>query len=78
MERTGHQSIEGVRSYKHTNDDQERSVSNILQTVSTTNTTTTNNSIELNNHHFSQIPQLLQLQNCTGTSITINVNTAST
>ena len=78
MERTGHRSIEGVRSYKHTNDDQERSVSNILQTVSTTNTTTTNNSIELNNHHFSQIPQLLQLQNCTGTSITINVNTAST
>ena len=31
MERTGHRSIEGVRSYKITNVDQEKAVSNILQ-----------------------------------------------
>ena len=31
MERTGHRSIEGVRSYKITNMDQEKTVSNVLQ-----------------------------------------------
>ena len=44
MERTGHCSIEGVRSYKRTSDDQRRALSNLLnrkETTSTVNESTT-------------------------------------
>ena len=63
MERTGHHSIEGVRSYKRTDEKQEENISNLLQEQHQT---------QVANHHqiIGSLPQL-QLQNCTG--ITINI-----
>lgn len=40
MEQTGHQSLEGVRSYKRTSTDQQESMSNILNGTITAQTTT--------------------------------------
>ena len=80
MERTGHRSIEGVRTYKHTNKEQEQVVSNLLQKNSNqlqTISSTTNNTIELNQQQNLLPPQFVQLQGCSGINITINVNNSA-
>ncbi len=79
MERTGHRAIEGVRTYKHTNKDQEQVVSNLLQRNNNQVqlSSTPNNTIELNNQQKQLPPQFVQLQGCTGINITINVNNSA-
>ncbi len=79
MERTGHRSIEGVRTYKHTNKDQEQVVSNLLQRNNNQVqlSSTTNNTIELNNQQKQLPPQFVQLQGCTGINTMINVNNSA-
>ena len=63
MERTGHRSIEGIRVYKRTDEQQEKTISNLLQQTHWQNT-------QVDNHNES-IPQI-QIQNCTNITIKIN------
>ena len=58
MERTGHRSVEGVRSYKRTSDQQEQAVSDTLclskrpNTAPPKNNTSTSEATQANNSHY--------------------------
>ena len=64
MERTGHRSIEGIRSYKRTDQQQQIEVSNILQ-VSSDNQSKRDRSTMPPNESTSAVLSGLQLHNCT-------------
>ena len=67
MERTGHRSIEGIRSYKRTNSQQQQQVSNLLNRIECTTSSSE-----------SAVPDKLslcsgiQLHNCSQITITVN------
>ena len=48
MERSGHLSIEGIRLYERTSDEQHQQVSNVLSSSSVTNHAITNNAVTKN------------------------------
>ena len=85
MERTGHRSLEGVRSYKRTSNTQRQTLSDILNKPSCSHTVSTNPSPDhINNLHSATLSnQLLQgltlpdasFHNC---SVTFNLGTQAT
>ena len=68
MERTGHRSIESVRSYKRTDKQQEKRIPNLLQQASTSNISSSTN---IHVAIIDNQPQL-PIQNCTEFIININ------
>ena len=77
MERTGHQSLEGIQSYKRTSADQKEIVSDIL--INTTKKQCTENTLmpiasNTASVHQSQNASLPAFNQCG--SVTININTA--
>ena len=82
MERTGHRSIEGVRSYKRTSNDQRRALSDILNRLDTTTTLAQEENHKQNHPHgsssISSSPQPthhgLNLASASFSHCTINFN----
>ncbi len=77
MERTGHRSIEGIRSYKRTSNEQQLQVSSLLNTHVVLDSVTAMTNSELHNPRPNELDlpmsaSGIQLKNCTGVSITIN------
>ena len=76
MERTGHRSLEGVRSYKRTEEQQQIAVSNVLQQSAPD----TGLQAHYAPHQKPSTAVLsgLQLYICSGITITINNNSSNT
>ena len=68
MELTGHRSIEGIRSYKRTNSQQQQKVSNLLNRIECTTSSSSESAIP----EKSCLCSGIQLHNCS--QITISVN----
>ena len=76
MERTGHRSLEGVRNYKRTDEDQEKAISKLLQQPNASASAPVplqQSNTTMIHHNFSSdnLPQL-NVQNCN--QFTININ----
>ena len=80
MERTGHRSLEGIRSYKHTSADQKEIVSDILSNTTkkqcTENTLMpiASNTTSVHQSRNASLPGSYTFNQCG--SVTININTA--
>ena len=82
MERTGHRSIEGIRSYKRTSNQQQVTVSNVLNSAGlmvdyTTTAQCSSSSSEHSSAHEPGRPDSysgIQLHNCTNVTICVNNN----
>ena len=70
MQRTGHRSIEGVRIYKRTSEQQQEDVSSLLESKPSSNAKRFKKTQD--NDDGSLLPESITLSNCSHISITIN------
>ena len=76
MEKTGHRSLEGVRSYKRTNMEQQENLSDILSATkrpSILKTKSTQLSKEITNKTQETLKHMFTLKNCNNVSIQVNL-----
>ena len=74
MERTGHRSLDGVRSYKRTSDSQREALSDILNRQGATSTSTHKSAVTLQSSQHSQLLQGLSLPSATFSHCTVTFN----